>query len=80
MNIKRFLSVILVLAMLAGFSTALAANEGDKRVTIGADLSADEIAAVYKIFGVNRGDVEELSAEEALEKAVALVNAERYGK
>ena len=26
------------------------------------------------------GDVEELSADEALEKAVALVNAERYGK
>ena len=68
MNIKRFLSVILVLAMLAGFSTALAANEGDKRVTIGADLSADEIAAVYKIFGVNRGDVEELSVTNADER------------
>ena len=26
------------------------------------------------------GDVLELSADEALEKAVALVNAERYGK
>ena len=41
MNFKRILSVLLVLAMLAGFSTALAANEGDKRVTIGADLFQD---------------------------------------
>ena len=64
--IALFLSVLLLgsLAM-----SAFAADEGDIRVTIGADLNADEIAAVYKIFGVDRGQVEELIVTNADERA-----------
>jgi uncharacterized protein YpuA (DUF1002 family) len=47
--------------MLAGLSTVFAANEGEERTVIGADLSQSQIAQVYKDFGIERGSVTELT-------------------
>ena len=71
MNLKkRAIALLLSLVLLGSLGlSALAANEGDTRVTIGADLNADEIAAVYKIFGVERGQVQELVVTNADERA-----------
>lgn len=67
---KRAIALLLSLVLLGSLGlSALAANEGDTRVTIGADLNADEIAAVYKIFGVERGQVQELVVTNADERA-----------
>ena len=67
---KRAIALILSLVLLGTLGlSAFAANEGDTRVTIGADLNADEIATVYKIFGVDRGQVEELIVTNADERA-----------
>lgn len=71
MNIqKRVFALLLALVLLAGLSvSALAYDAGDTRVTIGADLNADEIKTVYDIFGVNRGDVEEIIVTNTDERA-----------
>ena len=67
---KRAIALFLSLLLLGSFAmSAFAADEGDTRVTLGADLNADEIAAVYKIFGVDRGQVEELVVTNADERA-----------
>ena len=71
MNLKkRALALLLSMLLLAGLScSAFAADPGDVRVTIGADLSEDEINTVYKIFGVDRGAVQELTVTNADERA-----------
>ena len=71
MNLKkRVLALALAVLMLAGLSvSALAADPGDIRVTIGADLNEDEINTVYGIFGVERGSVQELTVTNADERA-----------
>lgn len=57
---KRIISIILVLAML-GASFCFADGSDNSRAVIGADLSESEIETVYKSFGIDRGDVKELS-------------------
>ena len=67
---QRALALLLVLALAAGLCHSVsAADAGDTRVTLGADLNAEEIAEVYRLFGVNRGDVEELIVTNADERA-----------
>ena len=67
---KRAIALFLSLLLLGSLAmSAFAADEGDIRVTIGADLNADEIAKVYEIFGVDRGQVEELIVTNADERA-----------
>ena len=68
MKFKRMLSVLLCLTMLCGLGSAMAANVGETRVTLGADLTEDQIQSVYKYFDVNRGDVEELIVTNADER------------
>ena len=66
---KRFLSTILVLGLLLALACpALAVSEGQERVVVGADLTADEIAAVYSQFGLTRGAVPELTVTNAEER------------
>ncbi len=66
---KRFLSTILVLGLLLALACpALAVSEGQERVVVGADLTADEIAAVYSQFGLARGAVPELTVTNAEER------------
>lgn len=57
---KRIISIILVFAML-GVSCCFADGNDNSRAVIGADLSESEIETVYKSFGIDRGDVKELS-------------------
>ena len=70
MNLKhRILALVLALVLSVGLcASALAVDAGETRVTIGADLTNEQIDEVYRIFGVNRGDVEELIVTNADER------------
>ena len=61
MRFRRITACLLAICMLAGFSTAFAANEGEERVAIAADLDESQIDAVYDVFGIERGNVTELT-------------------
>ncbi|MBR0209035.1 MAG: DUF1002 domain-containing protein [Oscillospiraceae bacterium] len=64
---KKWISLILALSLLLSLAVpAFAANES--RVVLGADLTEDQIATVYKIFGIERGSVEELLVTNAEER------------
>jgi uncharacterized protein YpuA (DUF1002 family) len=66
---KNFISLLLVVVMsLALCVPALAANEGDERVVLGADLTSDQILSVYSQFGLVRGSVQELTVTNAEER------------
>ena len=64
-----FISLILALSL--GFSSALAAevSEGEARVTMGANLDAEQRAQIYKGFGLKEGDVKELTVTNSEERA-----------
>ncbi|HOF99853.1 MAG TPA: DUF1002 domain-containing protein [Clostridia bacterium] len=59
---KRLLAALLCAALVIGgyAGTALAYEEGDARVTIGADLTAEQKAQIYADFGIAQGDVPEI--------------------
>lgn len=65
---KRFVSVLLICALLVGAAPALAVDAGEARAVIGADLTEEQIAAVYGNFGIKRGDVTELRVTNADER------------
>jgi uncharacterized protein YpuA (DUF1002 family) len=66
---KKIISLLLVIVMaLALCVPALAANEGEERVVLGADLSSDQILSVYSQFGLVRGSVQELTVTNAEER------------
>lgn len=67
---KRVLSIILAVSLLAGCltSTAFAGAKKDSRITIGADNSQAAVDTVYGFFRVNPGDVEQLTVTNAEEK------------
>lgn len=64
---KRIIAMILVFAVLAA-PCCLAESSDNSRTVIGADLSEDEINTVYKSFGIDRGDIKELSVTNADER------------
>ena len=64
---KKITALILAL-MLLGSSVCHADNISDSRTVIGADLDSNEIASVYKSFGIERGDVKELTVTNADER------------
>ena len=59
--------MVLVMVFALGVS-ALAANEGEARTVIGANLSEDQINTVYTQFGIQRGSVGELTVTNAEER------------
>lgn len=65
---KKTLSVLLIAAMLLLLLPAAFAEGGDSRAVIGADLTDEQIAEVYKLFGVDRGSVIELRVTNAEER------------
>ena len=66
---KKLISVLLVtITLLTFFVPALAVNEGEARVVVGADLSEDQILSVYGQFGLMRGSVTELKVTNAEER------------
>ena len=66
---KRIISLLLALVMAFTLCTgALAANEGEARAVVGANLSEDQIKTVYTQFGLERGTVGELTVTNAEER------------
>lgn len=66
---KKLLSLLLAVCVVFGLCVpALAANAGEARAVIGANLSDDQIAAVYGQFGLERGSVTELTVTNAEER------------
>ena len=65
---KKIISLILVLLILCSLGAAALAA-GESRVVIGADLTEEQIKTVYKLFGIERGSVKELSVTNAEERA-----------
>ena len=66
---KRIVSLLLVLVMALTLCVpVLAANEGQARAVIGADLSDSQILTVYEQFGIVRGSVTELQVTNAEER------------
>ena len=67
-NWKRLFSLLLAAVLLVSASAAAWA-EGDSRVVLGADLTDEQIATVYRLFGIERGSVEELTVTNAEERS-----------
>lgn len=65
---KKILSILLACCLLAGVVPALAVDAGEARAVIGANLTEEQISAVYSNFGVKRGDVTELRVTNADER------------
>ena len=68
MKMKKLISALLAVCLLAGAVPALAVDAGETRAVIGANLTDEQIADVYKNFGISRGDVTELRVTNADER------------
>lgn len=68
MKMKKLISALLAVCLLAGAVPALAVAAGEARAVIGANLTDEQIADVYKNFGISRGDVTELRVTNADER------------
>ena len=68
-TMKRLLCIILAVLMFASLGAAAYAD-GDvqARAVIGANLDENQIAAVYQLFNVKRGDVKEMTVTNAEER------------
>lgn len=66
---KKSVSLILVLIMVFALSIPAHADNIQSRAVIGADLTAEQVTAVYNVFGVQRGVPIELSITNAEERA-----------
>ena len=64
---KKIVSVFIMLCLMLSM-TAPAYAENQSRTVIGADLTAEQAAEVYKFFGISRGSVIELSMTNAEER------------
>ena len=81
---RKFLAAMLagVLAMIAFATPAFAAvASGEKRVTLGADLTAAEKTQIYDYFGIQAGSVKEITVTNAEERQYlsGLVPDEKIG-
>ncbi len=78
---KRIVSLILTLCLLLSLGAAFALTPGDSCAVVGADLTEEQLAAVYESFGVRRGEVPELTITNAEEKQLldGLVDASVIG-
>ena len=57
---KKFITILLIIVMAVGMIVPAYAENIQSRAVIGADLTDDQIAAVYNAFGIKRGDAIEL--------------------
>lgn len=65
---KRIISLLLAICLLAGMTAAFSLEKGLTRTVIGADITASQKTAVYKTFGIKGGSVTELSITNAEER------------
>ena len=67
---RAALSVLILMALFAGLLAAPASADAEmRRTVIGADLTEEQITAVYRSFGLERGSVPELRLTNAEERA-----------
>ena len=57
---KKLITILLIIVMAVGMIVPAYAENIQSRAVIGADLTEDQIAAVYNAFGIRRGDAIEL--------------------
>ena len=68
---RRMLAVLLLTALCVGLLPVRASADAEmRRAVLGADLTEEQIAAVYQAFGMERGSVPELRLTNAEERAV----------
>jgi uncharacterized protein YpuA (DUF1002 family) len=82
--LKKFFAAVLVAAfILVAFAVPAfaAVAEGERRVTVGANLTADEKTQIYKDFGIEEGSVKEITVtnDEEREYLAGLVPDEKIG-
>ena len=65
---KRLISLLLAVLIIASLSVSAHADSDNSRAVIGADISEEQIKAVYGSFGVKRGEVKELLITNAEER------------
>ncbi len=66
---KKFITaVIMICFMVTAFAVPAMAATKDSRVTLGADLTDEQVATVYGFFRINRGDVPEIQITNAEER------------
>ena len=79
---KKWIALILTLTMVVcACPIAFAANAGDACVVLGADLTEEQIAEVYKHFTLTRGELPELTVtiDEERARLGGLVDADKIG-
>lgn len=59
-KMKKLITILLIIVMAVGMIVPAYAENIQSRAVIGADLTDDQIAAVYNAFGIKRGDAIEL--------------------
>ena len=68
-TMKRMLCIILAVLMFASLGAAAYADgDAQARAVIGANLDENQIASVYQLFNVKRGDVKEMTVTNAEER------------
>ena len=65
---KKIFSLLLALLLVAGMSVPAYADVNQSRTVIGADLSDEQVASVYGMFGIRRGEAIELKMTNAEER------------
>ena len=65
---KKIFSLLLALLLVAGMAVPAYADVHQSRAVIGADLSDEQVEAVYGMFGIRRGDAIELKMTNAEER------------
>ena len=65
---KKIFSLLLTLLLVAGMAVPAYADVNQSRTVIGADLSDEQVEAVYGMFGIRRGDAIELKMTNAEER------------
>ena len=67
-TLKKIFSLLLALLLVAGMAVPAYADVNQSRAVIGADLSDEQVEAVYGMFGIRRGDAIELKMTNAEER------------
>ncbi len=67
-NVKRLICMILAILTLSSLGVTAFAEQGQSRAVIGANLDEEQIASVYQLFNVKRGEVTELTVTNAEER------------
>ena len=65
---KKLVTILLIIVLAVGMIVPAYAENIQSRAVIGADLTDDQITAVYNAFGINRGDAIELRVTNSEER------------